>query len=229
VWISIEIFFYWISKMNATAVSSSFASMSSASAREQLRAQLERQLAELDQQDELERAARRAPVVDQVKALIAEYKLSSSELFPAKDKAEALYRYYDEKEKDTRKRNKTWNGRGTMPSALKGREEECLIPGQEHTKSIKKVLEARTASQPSTSTPNSESCKAQVARNAAEPQPNNRNVPLAHSADHALPPSTSIVAIDVEPDLNTTAIHPESQESGRPIAPVDVSSVALPT
>jgi DNA-binding protein H-NS len=215
--------------MNAAAILSPFASTSSASEREKLRAQLTSQIAELNRQDEVERAALRAPIIDQMKALIAEHKISSTELFPTPDKAEARYRYYDEEETTQEKRNKTWNGRGTMPKALKGREDECLIPGQEHTKSIKKILEERALSKASARMPNLETSEVQAASDAAAPQPVDQNMLAVKAANQTSTPPANTETIHVGPESNTTEIHPASQETARPVASVETSSVALPT
>lgn len=215
--------------MNAAAILSPFASTFSASEREKLRAQLTSQIAELNRQDEVERAALRAPIIDQMKALIAEHKILSTELFPTPDKAEARYRYYDEEETAQEKRNKTWNGRGTMPKALKGREEECLIPGQEHTKAIKKVLEARASSQPPAPLPTSEISGVQANPDTALPQSITESALNDQAAvqPFTLTADTGVVDIKLLPTLAEP--YPVGQDRLQQVTSVEVGGVALST
>lgn len=213
--------------MNAAAILSPFVS-TSASEREKLRAQLTNQIAELDRQDEVERAALRAPIIDQMKMLIAEHNISSAELFPTTVKAEARYQYYDEEEQDVAKRNKTWNGRGTMPNALKGREDESLIPGKKHIKSIEKILADRALSRASTPLPNPGLSEVQAALNAAEPQ-SDQIMPAANAAVHPSSPSTDTQAVDIKPFPPLTELHLAHQDGTRHVTSAEVSGAALPT
>lgn len=207
--------------MNATAVSSSFASNLSESEREKLRAQLTSQISELNRQDELERAARRIPLIDQIKKLIAEHKILPTELFPTKDKAEARYRYYDEEEQNPEKRSKTWNGRGTMPKALKGREEECLMSGQEHTMAIKNALKERALNQLSTALPTSEIREVQAVSNVLESHPSDLIAPAVRVASHESTRSSNFQSIEVTPVANTLDVSLAGQESSPPIASIE--------
>lgn len=210
--------------MNVAAVSSSFTSTLSESERDKLRAQLSSQIAELDRQDELERVARRVPVVDQVKKLINDYKISPAELFPTKVKAEARYQYYDEEEQDAGMRNKTWNGRGTMPNALKGREDECLIPGKKHIKSIEKILADRALNRASNPLPNSGLSEVRAVSNAAEIQPTDQIVPAVQAITQPTAPTTDSQAVDIKPMQGLTELHPARQNDTQRAPTVNTNS-----
>jgi DNA-binding protein H-NS len=224
---AIEIFFYWSFNMNAAAFL--FPSVSNASERAQARLQLERALAELKRQDEIERAALRVPVIDQIKKLIAEHGISCDELFQTASKDEPRYQYCDAAEKNLNKRNKTWNGRGTMPAWLIGREKECLIPGKSHTKAIEASLKARAGDQAPTPSSNPETIDGMSPSNveAQANMPVGQDFPQAQSADKTstLVPNNQVIAI--APVSNTGAIHLNGQGTALPIVSVSADSVGL--
>lgn len=225
--------------MNAVAISSHFSSASStssASEREKRRAQLERQLAEiareladLDYQDEIEVKARKSADVAVLMALMAERGITSADLPSSTSVDEPYYKFYDAKEKNPKKRMKTWNGRGKMPEALKGQEEESLIPGKKHPKRIQDLLTERAAAQSATITLNDKVIDAERPSNMEEIQRPIEDTVKAEDVGQASTQAANTETIQITPASNSDQPHPANQIDETSASSAEASVVALPT
>lgn len=170
------------------------------------RQELEREMAELAVQEEKERQVINAPVILELKRIISQCGIIASDLFGASQPTEPRYRYLDMESGET----KTWNGRGTKPKWLDGRENDCLIPGEEHTKAIAEILAARTGE---------EGKRASVPHGSASTKQEGKVVFNDPSAG---------VSIDVASAIGADAIQEAKAVEANTVREIDPSQPAVP-
>jgi hypothetical protein len=114
-----------------------------------------------------------------------------------------------------------------MPNALKGREDESLIPGKKHIKSIEKILADRALNRASTPLPNSGLSEVRAVSNAAELQPTDQIVPAVQAITQPTAPTTDSQPVDIKPMPGLTELHPATQNDTQLAPPVN--SISEPT